>query len=91
VGGAQLMRDFTLVIPTFNRGRLFAALLSYLETEKADCHVLVLDSSQPEILTANRARAAASNLDIEFAEFTDISVDEKWRHGLHAVLCDVCR
>jgi glycosyltransferase domain-containing protein len=84
------MRDFTLVIPTFNRGRLFAALLSYLETEKADCHVLVLDSSQPEILTANRARAAASNLEIEFAEFTNISVDEKWRQGIHKVSTPYC-
>jgi hypothetical protein len=56
------MRDFTLIVPTHNRGPLFAALLSYLETEKAECHVLVLDSSRPEILTANRARVAASNL-----------------------------
>jgi glycosyltransferase domain-containing protein len=84
------MRDFTLIIPTHNRGRLFAALLSYLETEKAECHVLVLDSSRPEILTANRARVAASNLDIEFAEFTNISVNEKWRQGAHKVSTPYC-
>jgi glycosyltransferase domain-containing protein len=84
------MRDFTLIVPTHNRGRLLAALLSYLETEKAQCRVLVLDSSRPEILTANRARVAASGLDVEFAEFGDISVDEKWRQGVHKVSTPYC-
>ena len=46
------MRDFTLVIPTYNRTQLVARLLAYLETEKADCRVLVLDSSHPEVLAA---------------------------------------
>jgi glycosyltransferase domain-containing protein len=84
------MRDFTLVIPTHNRQRLFAALLSYLEIERADCHILVLDSSRPEELAANRARVAASSLDIEFAEFPNVKVAEKWRQGVHKVYTPYC-
>lgn len=84
------MRDFTLIIPTYNRTRLLAALLSYLETEKADCRVLVLDSSHPEVLAANRARVAASSLDIEFADLSDLVLDEKWRQGVHKVSTPYC-
>ena len=68
-----MMHDFTLVIPTYNRSQLLAALLRYLEAQNADCPVLVLDSSSPEELAANRERAAASSLDLEFAEFPDWS------------------
>ena len=84
------MRDFTLIIPTYNRARLLAALLSYLETEKADCHVLVLDSSRPEVMAANRARVAASSLDIEFVEFPELMPEEKWRQGIHKVSTPYC-
>jgi glycosyltransferase domain-containing protein len=87
------MRDFTLVIPTYNRAPLLAALLGYLEAEKADCRVLVLDSSRPEVMAANRERAAASTLDIEFAEFEDGAPREKWRQGFRKVstpLCGLC-
>jgi glycosyltransferase domain-containing protein len=84
------MRDFTLIIPTYNRARLLAALLSYLETEKADCRVLVLDSSCPEVMAANRARVATSSLDIEFAEFAELMPDEKWRQGIHRVTTPYC-
>jgi glycosyltransferase domain-containing protein len=87
------MRDFTLVIPTYNRPHLLAALLSYLETERADFHILVLDSSRPEVVTANRARLAASSLDSELAEFPDLNPAEKWRRGIGQVttpFCAVC-
>jgi hypothetical protein len=47
------MRDFTLLT------QLLAALLEYLETEKADCRVLVLDSSRSDLMAANRKRVAA--------------------------------
>jgi glycosyltransferase domain-containing protein len=90
MGLAQVMRDFTLVIPTYDRAQLLAALLSYLEGEKADCRVLVLDSSHPEVLVANRARVAASNLDIELADFTDVDLHEKWRQGIHKVSTPFC-
>src|SRR3954466_8090959 len=59
---AQMMRDLTLIIPTCNRAPSLAALMGYLETEKADCRVLVLDSSHPETMAANRARVGTSSL-----------------------------
>jgi glycosyltransferase domain-containing protein len=90
VGEAHVMRDFTLVIPTHNRAQLFAALLSYLESEKADCRILVLDSSRPEVLVANRTRVAASGLDIEFAEFPDLAVEKKWHQGVDKVSTPFC-
>jgi glycosyltransferase domain-containing protein len=84
------MRDFTLLIPTYNRPQLLAALLGYLETEKADCRVLVLDSSHPERLATNRKRVAGSSLDVEFAEFPDLDPTDKWRRGLHEVTTPFC-
>jgi glycosyltransferase domain-containing protein len=89
-GLAHMMRDFTLVIPTYNRAQSLAALLSYLETEKADCRILVLDSSRPETLAANRVRVASSSLDVEFAEFADLEPAEKWRQGIHKVTTSFC-
>src|SRR4030081_2124399 len=87
---AHMMRDFTLVISTYNRARSLAALLSYLETEKADCRILVLDSSLPETLATNRGRVAAPSLDVEFAEFPDLEPAEKWRQGIHKVTTPFC-
>jgi glycosyltransferase domain-containing protein len=84
------MRDFTLVIPTYNRAQQLSALLSYLETEQADCRVLVLDSSSAVVLEANHERVAASNLDADFAVFTDVDADEKWRQGIHKVSTPFC-
>ena len=85
-----MMRDFTLVIPTYNRAQQFGALLGYLEAQNADCRVLVLDSSGPEVLAANRERVAASSLDVEFAEFPDLEPIEKWRQGIHKVTTPFC-
>ncbi|MGZ3387960.1 MAG: TIGR00180 family glycosyltransferase, partial [Isosphaeraceae bacterium] len=85
-----MMQDFTLVIPTYNRAQSLAALLSYLETENADCRILVLDSSLPETLAANRIRVTSSSLDVEFAEFADLEPAEKWRQGIHKVTTPFC-
>jgi glycosyltransferase domain-containing protein len=85
-----MMHDFTLVIPTYNRSQQFAALLSCLEAQNADCRVLVLDSSRPEALAANRKRAAASSLDLEFSEFPNLEPSEKWRQGLRKVRTPFC-
>jgi len=84
------MRDFTLIIPTYNRPHLLAALLSYLETERADFQIIVLDSSRPEIVAANRARLAASSLDSKFAEFPDLNPTEKWHRGVGQVTTPFC-
>jgi glycosyltransferase domain-containing protein len=84
------MRDFTLVIPTYNHPQVLAALLGYLETESADCRVLVLDSSRPDLQAANRKRVGGSSLDVEFAEFPDLDPTEKWRRGLRKVPTPFC-
>jgi glycosyltransferase domain-containing protein len=83
-------RDFTLVIPTCNRAQLLSALLSYLEAEKADCHILVLDSSRPDVLAANRARVRTSHLDVEFAAFPELEPGEKCRQGIRKVTTPFC-
>jgi len=87
------MRDLTLIIPTCNRATSLAALMGYLETEKADCRILVLDSSRPETIAANHARVASSGLDAEFDAFTDTDSNEKLRQGVHKIstpFCAVC-
>jgi glycosyltransferase domain-containing protein len=84
------MRDLTLIVPTYNRPQLLAALLDYLETEKADCRVLVLDSSSPDVLAVNRNRMTDCGLDAEFLEFPDLDPTEKWRRGLHRVTTPFC-
>lgn len=85
-----MTHDFTLVIPTYDRAQLLAALLSYLEAEGADFRVLVLDSSSPEVMAANRARVQASSLDVEILEFVNVGRGEKWRQGLHKVATPYC-
>lgn len=90
LGVRQVMRDLTLILPTYNRPQLLAALLDYLETEKADCRVLVLDSSSPDVLAANRNRMTGCSLDAEYVEFPDLDPTEKWRQGLHRVTTPFC-
>jgi glycosyltransferase domain-containing protein len=88
-----MMRDLTLIIPTCNRATSLAALMGYLETEKADCRVLVLDSSRPETMAANRARVGIASLDAEFAEFADTDPDKKLRQGIQRIsttFCAIC-
>src|SRR5262245_2000490 len=84
------MRDLTLIVPTCNRAASLAALMRYLETEKADCRVLVLDSSASETMAVNRARVASSGLDVEFAEFTDTDPNEKLRQAIHKISTSFC-
>jgi hypothetical protein len=85
-----MMRDFTLVIQTDNCAQRLATLLRYLETQNADCRVLVLDAGRVEVLALNRAHAAASSLDVEFAEFPDLDSTEKRRRGIHKVTTRFC-
>src|SRR5260221_5376430 len=85
-----MMRDLALVIQTHDRAPLFMALLSYLEAEKADCRILVLDSSRPEVMAANRARAASSSLDLEYVDLVGETFDEKRRQGIRKVTTPFC-
>ncbi len=85
------MRDFTLVIPTYNRPHLLASLLGYLQAERAECHVLVADSSRPESLEANRKFVAKSNLDVEYVDFpVEMDPFDKFRESIHMVRTSFC-
>src|SRR3954451_20398562 len=64
-----VMQDFTLVIPTYNRPKQLEALLTYLAAQQPQCHVLILDSSQPKQRQANRKIAGLANLKLKYAEF----------------------
>src|SRR5262249_33048321 len=87
---ARMMHDFTLVIETDGCAQWLAGLLSYLEAEKADCRVLVLDSTRVEMPALKRARGATSRLDVEFAEFSDLDPAEKRRQGINNVTTRFC-
>jgi GT2 family glycosyltransferase len=81
------MRDFTLVIPTYNRSSMLGAFLRYLELEKAECKVLVLDSSKDEHRSINRAAADKSSLDLRFMEFpVNTHPFDKFREGVDAAV-----
>lgn len=88
------MRDFTLVIPTYNRSSMLGAFLRYLELEKAECKVLVLDSSKDEHRSINRVAADKSSLDLRFMEFpVETHPFDKFREGVDAVdttFCALC-
>jgi glycosyltransferase domain-containing protein len=66
---AKPMRDFTLIIPTFNRPQLLSSALAYLQAECAECRILVADSSREDARKSNRAVAARQKLDLEYLEF----------------------
>jgi glycosyltransferase domain-containing protein len=82
----QAVRDFTLLIPTYNRPQQLAGLLGYLEAEGADCRIVVLDSSAPENIAINRERTAKSPLEIEHVEFPSETLPfDKFRAGASKV------
>jgi hypothetical protein len=88
-----MMSDLTLLVSTHDAGSLLAPLLSYFEAEKADCHILVLNSSCPEITMTNRRRVAESSLDAEYMEFVNVTADEKIRQGglrVKTPFCALC-
>jgi glycosyltransferase domain-containing protein len=85
------MDDFTLLIPTYDRPRQLAALLGYLEVQKAGCRVSVLDSSPPGSRALNRALIARSRLNIAHAEFsTETRPFDKFRAGIDKVTTPFC-
>jgi glycosyltransferase domain-containing protein len=84
------MHDLTLIIATRDRARSLAALLSYLETEKTDCQLVVLDSSRSDALAINRARVARSSLDVDFVEFREVDSGEMYQQGIRRALTPFC-
>jgi glycosyltransferase domain-containing protein len=80
------MQDFTLVIPTYNRPKPLAALLSYLSAMRPSCRILVLDSSQPWPRTATRKIVHAAKLELDYVEFPSKTHPfDKFREGVHKV------
>jgi glycosyltransferase domain-containing protein len=85
------MQDFTLVIPTYNRPKPLAALLSYLRADRSPCRVLVLDSSRPRPRAATRKIAEAANLELDYVEFpSETHPFDKFRDGVHRVTTEFC-
>lgn len=85
-----MMRDLTLIVPTCGRPQLLSAFLRYLEAERADCRVLVLNSSSPDVLAITRARAACFSLDLEFMEIPEVEPGEICRQGIGKVFTPFC-
>lgn len=79
-------RDFTLVIPTYNRPALLHGLLAHLRATRALFPIIVLDSSKEESRLVNRRTVASSSLRVQLAEFQQtIPVIEKLISGLEGV------
>ncbi len=78
--------EYTLVIPTYNRSQLLAALLRFLAAEGADFPIIVLDSSNPEHRERNRSLAAQSSLKLEYFEYDEATHPfDKFRDGVHRI------
>jgi glycosyltransferase domain-containing protein len=84
------MRDFTLVIPTHNRPTMLGALLAYLKAMGVDWPILVLDSSAPDAQKLNVRCIESSELPFEHVDYSDKSVEEKWRLGFHRITTLYC-
>lgn len=87
-------KDYTLIVPTYNRPREFRALLNYLRDQKAEFKVLVLDSSEGETVFENEKFASQIGLNIEFIAFpSDTPPFEKFWKGAQKVktaFCSLC-
>jgi glycosyltransferase domain-containing protein len=85
------MQDFTLVIPTYNRPKPLAALLSHIGATRPTCRVLILDSSQPQLRAATRNVADSANLALDYVEFpSETHPFDKFREGVHKVTTEFC-
>ena len=85
---------YTLVIPTYNRAAHLARLLDYLEREKADFPIVVLDSSEAPAREQNGERVARSHLAIRRVTYpSDVHPFLKVRDGAKQVgspYCSIC-
>jgi glycosyltransferase domain-containing protein len=91
----KMPKDYTLVIPTYNRPDQLTSLLSYLEREGADFPIHVLDSSLPGNRELNcGAIDKVAGLDIEYREYgEDTHPFDKFLDGVGQVgtaYCQLC-
>lgn len=90
----MLSKDYTLIIPTYNRPKEFEAFIRYLEEYKVGFDILVLDSSSPEEAKRNKSFISQVKLNIELVSFpSTISPFEKFWMGVQKVktpFCSLC-
>jgi glycosyltransferase domain-containing protein len=90
----SLSDAYTLVIPTYNRAARLARLLDYLEREKADFPIVVLDSSEAPAREQNGERVARSHLAVRRVTYpSDLHPFLKVRDGAKQVgspYCSIC-
>jgi glycosyltransferase domain-containing protein len=85
------MRNLTLVIPTYNRPHLLATFVGYLQAERAECQIVIADSSRPEVRNANRALVQRVKLDLNYAEFpVETHPFDKFREAVHIAKTSFC-
>ncbi len=86
--------SYRLIVPTYDRPALLSRLLDYLERQRADFSIVVLDSSHDGVRAANATRIARSPLSIRLADYaTDVHPFLKIRDGLKLVTtacCSIC-
>lgn len=85
-------RDYTLVIPTYNRSVQLKRLLSYLSKEKASFPIWVLDSSFEPDRLENKKNCELSELNIQYLEFDPtIKPFDKFAQGVAKVKTKYCQ
>jgi glycosyltransferase domain-containing protein len=87
----EAIPDFTLIVPTFNRPRDFARLLTCLARQEFGSPILVLDSSDSDTQAANAALVETLNLDVRIVPSAEsISPFEKFWRGSQEVRTEFC-
>lgn len=82
---------FTLVIPTYNRPQCLGRLLRYLEANKAEFRIRILDSSRDSERRENRRVVKGSSLNCEYVEFDQVTHPfDKFRAGVEGVTTPLC-
>ena len=81
----------TVIVPTFNRSRFLARLLSYAAEVRFPFHILIADSSGPEERLRNETLISRHRavLDVEHLHF-DCGLMEKLLHAVEHVSASYC-
>lgn len=90
----SLSDSYTLAVRTYNRAVRLARLLDYLEREKADFPIVVLDSSEEPAREQNGEDIAWSHLSVQRVTYPpDLHPFLKMRDGVKHVgspYCSIC-
>ncbi len=89
--GALVTRDFTLIVPTYNRPRELSRMLRYLARQAATFPILVLDSGSDKSKVANAALVAELDLNIRLIAYeSSLTPFEKFWRGTEEVMTAFC-